>query len=155
MLEKLLTANRIKTGLTVAGWEELVEEVGAIMVAAGDIEQAYTGAMKEVIREMGPYCVIAPGVALLHARPGAGVNRLCIALASLDKGIEFGSVNDPVFLAFGLGAVDGESHIALLGQLAGLLQDKGRVQRLMEAKDVSDILALIKAPALKKRRSDF
>ncbi len=91
----------------------------------------------------------------MHARPGAGVNRLCIALASLDKGIEFGSVNDPVFLAFGLGAVDGESHIALLGQLAGLLQDKGRVQRLMEAKDVSDILALIKAPALKKRRSDF
>ncbi len=147
MLEKLLTVNRIKTGLVVADWEELVEEVGAIMVAAGDTKQTYTVAMKEVIREMGPYCVIAPGVALLHARPESGVNRLCIALAKLEVGIDFGSVNDPVFLAFGLGAVDGESHITLLAQVADLLQDKGRLERLMKAKDESDILAVIKHSA--------
>lgn len=147
MLEKLLTANRIKTGLVVADWEELVEKVGAIMVDAGDTEPTYTLAMKEVIREMGPYCVIAPGVALLHARPEAGVKRLCIALVKLKKGIDFGSINDPVFLAFGLGAVDGESHIALLARIADLLQDKEKVQRLREAKDESDILAIIKHSA--------
>lgn len=143
MLKKLLSSDRIKTGVVVSSWEELVDEVGAIMVAAGDIEPSYTEAMKDVVREIGTYCVIAPGVVLLHARPEDGVKRFCIALAKLDKGVNFGSANDPVFLAFGFGAVDHDSHLNLLTQIAQLLQDKDNVKQMMEAKDTQDILDTI------------
>lgn len=143
MLKKLLRSDRIKTGLVVSGWEELVDEVGAIMVAAGDVEVSYIGAMKKVVREIGTYCVIAPGVVLLHARPEDGVNRICIALAKLDKGVNFGCANDPVFLAFGFGATDHESHLTLLTQIARLLQNKTNVKLMMEAKDRQDILDTI------------
>lgn len=143
MLIELLSWDRIKTGVVVSSWEELVDEVGSIMIAAGDVQPSYVGAMKDVVREIGTYCVIAPGVVLLHARPEDGVNEISIALVKLDEGVNFGSINDPVFLAFGFGAVDHDSHLTLLTQVAQLLQDKNNINQLIEAKDRQTILEIV------------
>lgn len=143
MLKRILTADRIKTGIMVQGWEELVDVIGNLMVKAGDVYPSYTEEMKTVIKEIGTYCVIAPGVVLLHARPDAGVKRLCLALGTLTQGVNFGSVNDPVFLALGLGAIDHESHLSLLAQIAELLQDQALVKRVIDARDSQEVLALL------------
>jgi PTS system ascorbate-specific IIA component len=82
--------------------------------------------MKKVMNELGPYCVIAPGIALLHARPEDGVKKACLSLITLKKPVPFGhSTNDPVDVVFTLGARNKEDHIEALAELADyLLQEK-------------------------------
>jgi PTS system ascorbate-specific IIA component len=90
--------------------------------------------MQRVMDELGPYCVIAPGIALLHARPEDGVIRSCLGLVTLEKPVVFGhSTNDPVDLAFVLGALDKQNHIRALAQLAEYLSQETFLNGLREA----------------------
>lgn len=116
------------------------------MLDEGDISLSYVDAMKGAIEDLGPYSVVAPGIVLLHARPEDGVKRISLVMITLKKGINFGSENDPVFIAFGLGAVDHKSHIDLLQDLSILLQDEEIVTKLLafNEEEVSDVLTLIK-----------
>jgi len=142
-IEKALTRDRIKVGIVATDWRDLVDQVGAVMVAAGDIQPSYVEAMKKVIEEIGTYCVIAPGVVLLHARPEEGVERICLAVGTLQKGINFGCENDPVRLAIGLGAVDHEGHIELLRDVAELLSDGERLAKLLAAETEEQVLEVV------------
>ena len=69
MLNSYLTKDRIKLKINASNWQEVVSEVGEIMYKAGDIDATYIDAMRNAIEDLGPYPVIAPGIALLHARP--------------------------------------------------------------------------------------
>ena len=142
-IENALTKDRIKVGIVATDWRDLVDQVGEVMVAAGDVQPSYVEAMKKVIEEIGTYCVIAPGVVLLHARPEEGVNRVCLAIGTLQEGINFGCENDPVRLAIGLGAVDHEGHVELLRDVALLLSDKAQLTALLEAKTKEELLEVV------------
>lgn len=144
MIEKYLTEERIMLNLEVANWRELVDKVGKLMLDAGDIEPTYIKAMKNIIEEMGPYAVIAPGAVLLHARPESGVKRISFVMATLKEGINFGSKNDPVKLAIGLGALDHEGHIELLRDLSIFLQNKEKLFKIYEAKNKKEFIQIIK-----------
>ncbi len=144
MIEKYLTEDRIALNLEVSDWKDLVDKVGELMINVGDIEIGYVEAMKQVVEEMGPYAVIAPGVVLLHARPEAGVKRISFVMATLKNPVNFGSVNDPVWLATGLGALDHHGHVELLRDLSNFLQDKERLNQLSKAKDKNDFIRIVK-----------
>ncbi len=135
VLSDLVTPETVAARLVVASWEAAVDRVGALLVAAGKVETQYIPAMKRVLKEMGPYAVIAPGIVLLHARPEDGVVHPCLGLVTLSTPVPFGhSENDPVDLVFALGAVDKGSHIAALQQLAEMLGDEDVLRRLRLAR---------------------
>ena len=67
-------------------WEDAVRQAGALLEKAGAIAPAYTQAMVDMVREMGPYIVIMPGVALAHARPEGNVTRNSIAVVTCPAG---------------------------------------------------------------------
>ena len=76
---------------------------------------------------VGPYIVIAPGIALAHSRPSPAVLRAGISLVTLLEPVAFGHrENDPVRLVIGLAAVDEEGHITALSTLAEFLSDETR-----------------------------
>jgi PTS system ascorbate-specific IIA component len=102
--------------------------------------------MLAALEEFGPYIVIAPGVALAHARPSAAVRGVAFSVLTLEPPVAFGHAdNDPVRLVVGMAAPDDESHIEALRQLAELLGDDDRRERLMAAADAGEVLALIGA----------
>ena len=144
MIEEYLTEDRIALQLDVENWKELVDQVGDLMLKAGDIEETYIQAMKDVVEEMGPYAVIAPGVVLLHARPESGVKRISFVMATLKNGVNFGSANDPVTLAIGLGALDHEGHVELLRELAAFLQNKEKLLAIKKAKNKKEFIQIVK-----------
>lgn len=128
----------------VSSWDEAVRQVGRLLVEAGLIREEYIAAMARVLREMGPYAVIAPGTVLLHARPEDGVIRPCMGLMTLSTPVPFGhSQNDPVDLVFAFGAIDKTSHIAALQQLAQLLSNATALEGLRQAQDDIQLLAAI------------
>ena len=100
--------------------------------------------MLAALAEFGPYIVIAPGVALAHARPSPSVHRTAFSILTLDPPVEFGHAdNDPVRLVVGLAARDSDSHVEALRQMAELLGDDARRERLMAASEPGEVLRLI------------
>jgi mannitol/fructose-specific phosphotransferase system IIA component (Ntr-type) len=142
----MLTAETTRARVSVGSWQEAVRAATQLLVDAAAIEPRYGDAMAQVLRELGPYAVIAPGIVLLHARPEDGVRRPCLALLSLMEPVAFGhSVNDPVDLVVAFGAVDKEAHLDALQQLAQLLSDPFALAALRAADTDQALLDALRA----------
>jgi transcriptional antiterminator/mannitol/fructose-specific phosphotransferase system IIA component (Ntr-type) len=145
MLRNLLTENTISLGVSANTWEEAVRLSGNLMVKAGCVEPTFVDAMVEFVKTNGPYVVIAPGIAIPHARPEDGVKKMCISLITLDNPVEFGSEdNDPVDLVIGLAAIDNSSHLDALAELIEILGDNQKQCIIRNAKSVEEIMVLFK-----------
>jgi PTS system ascorbate-specific IIA component len=124
--------------------EAAVRRSGELLTAGGRVDPEYTDAMVAALEEFGPYIVLAPGVALAHARPTPAVHDVAFSVLTLEPPVAFGHPeNDPVRLLVGMAAPDDESHIEALRQLAALLGDDARRERLMAATTAQEVLALI------------
>jgi mannitol operon transcriptional antiterminator len=140
----LLNEKTIRLNAEAADWPESVRLAGALLVDIDAVSPSYVDAMIGVVEELGPYMVVAPGIALAHARPEDGVKRVCISLLRLASPVEFGSeANDPVDLVFAFGAVDKNAHIEVLKDLATFLQHEEAVMALRRCKNASEVAQLI------------
>jgi mannitol/fructose-specific phosphotransferase system IIA component (Ntr-type) len=135
-------------GATANDWEQVVEIAGQLLLETNAIHSRYIEAMKEAIWQYGPYVVFTPGVALLHARPEDGVNRICLSLVTLDPPVPFGhAYNDPVSLAIVLGAIDNHSHLKALAQLANLLSDPHKIEQIRTATSKAGVIRILSQDA--------
>ena len=93
---------------------------------------------------IGPYYVVGPGIAMPHARPEEGANKLSLALTLIPSGVNFDAdENDPVKLLIVLAATDSTSHIESISQLAKLFDNEKDIQAILTAKTTQDILSVI------------
>ena len=96
--------------------------------------------MIQAFEELGPYMVIAPGIALAHGRPSEAVLATGLSLVTLSTPVVFGSPNnDPVSLVIGLAAVDHDSHIDLMAALSELLMSDDSVNFLASATNEGEV----------------
>ena len=127
--------------------ESAVRRSGELLTVSGRVDPAYTAQMLDALAEFGPYIVLAPGVALAHARPSAAVHGVAFSILTLCPPVAFGhAANDPVQLVVGMAAPDDASHIEALRQLAGLLEADDTREGLMRATEVAEVLALLQVP---------
>jgi mannitol/fructose-specific phosphotransferase system IIA component (Ntr-type) len=97
--------------------------------------------------------VIAPHIAMPHARPQGYVNRVCMSIVHLKNPVCFGHKEyDPVKLVFCLGAVDDCSHHLALNDLLALLEDKAALNSVLNAENAEDILLAVKYVICRQRR---
>ena len=144
MIEKLLTEEVIEVNVKVENWEEAVTRAGKLLLDNEKIEARYIVAMLETVKDMGPYIVMAPGIAMPHGRPDAGVKELGVAVISLEKGVNFGSEEfDPVKLVFAICAKENKSHIELLQDLSLILDDEELIEEVYNCKSKRDLLNVI------------
>ncbi len=144
MVLDLLSLEMIQIISDSPSWEESCQIVGKMLVDAGKVEERYVQAMLDYVHKFGPYIVIAPGIALFHARPEDGAKEMGLSLAVAEKGIVFNAGDkDPVQLIFALAAVDSDSHLTALGEIATLLQNEQAVAGLISAKDRAAALKVI------------
>jgi PTS system ascorbate-specific IIA component len=130
----------IKIQQVVTSWRESFEVAGAGLVDSKRTVPAYTQEMIQAFEELGPYMVIAPGIALAHGRPSESVIETGLSLVTLATPIEFGSEsNDPVSLVLGLAAIDHDSHIDLMAALSELLMNEEKVTLLRNATKEAEV----------------
>ena len=135
--------NSIRVLAAALDREHAIELAGELLVSSGRVTPEYTTAMVEVLETHGPYFVIAPGIALAHAKPDESVISTGLSLVTLAEPIAFGNeANDPVKLVFGLCAIDHDSHIQMLAELSDLLSDNETVNILLNAGDTEHIRSL-------------
>lgn len=112
-----MTAARFR--VAADDWRAAVRAACEPLVDAGAAEPRYVDRCIATVEELGPYMVVAPGVALAHARPEDGALALGLAVATLQNAVEFGhEENDPVDVVFAFGSPDRDKHVGLLGALA-------------------------------------
>lgn len=142
-LNELLIPETISLHVRVIDPMSVVQAAGALLVASGGAEERYIDAMQQSLRTNGPYMVIVPGVALLHARPQDGARRLCMSLVTLDPPIAFGNEdNDPVHLAFAFGAIDQQEHLEALSSLARFLADQEALAVVRSSSSIEEIMTI-------------
>ena len=144
MTGPFLTRETVSLNVDASNWESAVRAVGDVMQKQGLVESRYIDSMVNVVKELGPYIVLAPGIALAHARPEDGALATGIGLVTLREPVAFGSVaNDPVKIVIGLASTDNTSHIGLLKQICEFLEEDANVSILRNATDGEAVVALI------------
>jgi PTS system ascorbate-specific IIA component len=110
--------------LEAADWAAAVDAAAQLLVEAGAATPAYAARGGENLREQGPYVVLAPGLALAHARPEDGARALALSVVTLDPPVAFGHpTNDPVSVVLAFASPDRNAHVGLLAALARRLAD--------------------------------
>ena len=144
MLKDLITQENIQIKVEAKNWEDAVYKGAKPLLDKGCITKKYIDAIMNKVKEIGPYIVISPGVALPHARPEDGVKKLSMSIMTLKNPVEFGNKdNDPVKLLITLAAVDNEIHLKALSQLMGLLNNSGDIKRIFKAEDKHEVLKIL------------
>ena len=144
LLQDLLSEDSVSFHYPAETWEDVIRHGGQLMVDAGFTEPTYTEAMIDVVRDMGPYIVLAPGLAMPHARPEMGAKQVGTALVTLEKPIDFGSPeNDPVSVAVFLCAPNKEEHIQLLTDIATLFEDEEFLDAAVNFESIEDVQSFL------------
>lgn len=135
MITNFIKEEHIRVGVHADTWQEAVQASGQVLLEANAIESRYIDAMINKVIELGNYIVIAPGIAMPHARPEDGAKKTAITLITLDQGVSFGhEKNDPVKLIVGLSAVDNKLHLEALAALMELLGNDKKLQGILNSK---------------------
>src|SRR5450432_1969919 len=138
-----LPAEAIALRVPVDDWQGAVRAAAAALTAAGIAQPSYADEMIRMIEEHGPYVVIAPGLALAHARPGPEVLRDGISVVTLATPIYFGHpYNDPVSVVLALAVDSPDAHVALVAELANLFNDSTAITDLAAATTVEEVQRL-------------
>lgn len=144
MLKEILTKELVKFQAELETPEEAIRLAGNMLVKAGKVEKDYVEAMINTYHDLGPYIVLAPGIAMPHSRPGNTVKEPCISFVQLKSPINFNHPdNDPVQLIFALGGRDASSHISMLKELSTLLSNHHNIGKLKRVKNYDDFLKII------------
>ena len=143
MLHELITADKIQIADSVANWEESIALVAKPLVEQNIIEPTYIDAIIENVKNLGPYIVIGPEIAIPHARPEAGVNQVGMSLLKLQNPVQFSEDGSkPVTLLICIAAIDNSTHLKALSQLTRILSDKEAFAALKSMNNIEDIVAL-------------
>ncbi|EHT99403.1 putative PTS system IIA component [Pantoea stewartii subsp. stewartii DC283] len=121
-LTQWLNAEKIQYIERVSDWKEAIQVTGNPLCREGAISQDYIDTIVRLKEETGPYFVIAPRIAMPHARPEQGAKKLGLSVVKLATPVNFDAdENDPVDILFMFSAPDSNSHIEMISQLAEVL----------------------------------
>lgn len=139
-----LTEAGIVLSAEAADWRAAVRVAGGALVTMGAARDGYSDEMIRMIEEHGPYVVIAPGLALAHARPGPDVLADGLAVVTLKQPVPFGHPhNDPVRVVLGLAILRVETHLASVAAIANIFNDSDTVSALAAATTPAEVLQIM------------
>ncbi len=142
-MASLIKKEHIHFAKHVVDYREAVTLAANPLLKDGVIEPRYVQKMIWAISNLGPYMVILPKVAFVHAGTEDGVNRNGISCLHLSSSVLFGEKRvSEVSVIFVIASVYKED--AGLLKLVSILESEDNLNRLLQANDVNDILGLIK-----------
>ena len=110
------------------------------------MESRYIDGIIDNAKEFGPYFVICPDLALLHARPDQGVLKRQLAVTVLREPIRFKEEGPDVRVLVTLAATDADGHIEVMRRLATMFCDPDNITKIAEAPSADEIYDYFTAP---------
>lgn len=142
--EQYLPDSAFALDVAASDWRDAIRLAGDGLIAAGFTTSEYTQEMIETVEKMGPYIVIAPGLALAHSRPSEAVRRTGLSWVRLTTPVEFGNKgNDPVSLVIGLAGRSEAEHVDVMSALASSLANPDKRRQLDTAEKPEKIREIL------------
>lgn len=141
MKREILAVEAIALQVEAGNWKDAIRQAGQLLINIGKIESSYIEAIIRNIQELGPYILIAPNVALPHARPEDGVIEEGISVLTLNHPVAFDEKR-PFQIVICLAAVDHNLHIDMLQRIAEILGNEKFVNRLLTTNSVEEVYNL-------------
>ncbi len=146
MLKEVLTEKFVDTDLEVKTWQETARKGCDLLEAEELITPDFYQSILDVIEKYGPYMILVPKVCFFHGVPGPNVRRQCLSLVTLKEPVYFKEYdNQEIRCAFVFGAVDKDSHMQMIMELAKLLQDEEFIHMITNNAGKKEILEKISA----------
>lgn len=144
MIQDILKDGNILINEQKLDWREAIAYSASSLLKSGVIDENYIKSMIHSVEEFGPYIVMAPHMALAHARPEDGVNELGFSVSIFKYPVSFGNEDEQqVSVIFCLSAVDSYSHLNIMKSLINLIRSTDKIEKLSKAiskEEVKNIL---------------
>ncbi|MBA1353675.1 PTS sugar transporter subunit IIA [Staphylococcus cohnii] len=144
MTLEILSSDKVQVLEQVESWREAINIAASPLQEQGYFQQAYIDDMIHSVEKLGPYIVIAPEIAIAHARPNNNVKKIGLSLLKLNQHINFSEEGHYASLVFVLSAIDNEGHLEVLRNLARTLGNQQTVNNLLNAQTSSEIINIFK-----------
>lgn len=138
-MQNMLKKENVRILSEVTDWQEAVQVSINPLIEGGYVEPRYVDGVIENTAKYGPYYVLAPDLALIHARAEQGVISRQLAVTLLRKPIRFSDTGYDVRLLIALAAEDPQSHTQCLKRLAAIFGDEEMMARIVEAQSCEEL----------------
>lgn len=126
-------------------WELAIKRGVSLLVKQGITTNQLADEIIKSTKNLGPYYVLMPYVALAHTSPGEYNKKIGISLVVYKEPISFSEKeHHQVKLLFTLSAKDGDSHMDLLAKFAEVMSKKSIVNYIIEENNIEKIYETIK-----------
>lgn len=138
----LVDPTAVQVGVSCMRWHEAIRLAACPLLRYGLIDKHYVDQMVAAVENYGPYMVLTPGVAYVHAGVDDGIKRNCIAVLVLNEPIDFGPSGESkrIRVVVVLGIRDKEQSELL--NLASIFERGESIRTFERCTDVESILAL-------------
>ena len=143
LLDSLKENNSVILKKEAETWEEAIKVCMQPLLDKGTIEQEYVDAIIERTKELGPFYILAPGLAMPHERPEKGVNKDCFSFVTLKEPVTFPDGQE-VDILIGLAATSTDIHNGeAIPQIVTLFDDEDAFDKIRGAQTNEDIYKIM------------
>ncbi|WBW96439.1 PTS sugar transporter subunit IIA [Oceanirhabdus sp. W0125-5] len=138
-----LTKEFIQFKNKVNSWEESIIEAAMPLLEKEYINKEYVEAMIDSVNKYGPYIIIAPQIALPHARPDRGAKKAGFSIMKLEEPVAFSHEEEhKVKLLIVLSCEDDSTHIEILQGIVEILSDEEKKKSILLAETAESVLEI-------------
>ena len=141
MLEQAF-CNRIAVVDRAADWKDAIRLSVEPLIADRLAEPRYLDGIYQNIAKNGDYIIIAPGLAIPHARPETGAKGTGFSMIKLNQPVQFSS-GEEVGLLVALVAADADAHLDMLSELTDLFVDDSVMEHIHQAKTTKELQEIL------------
>lgn len=145
LLSELLTPDKIHFTEKELSWQEAITLSAKPLVEQGYITPEYTEAMIKRVTELGAFIHIGKGIAIPHARPEDGVQKLGMSFLKVRKPVLLlDDEKHSIDLFICLVMIDNTLHLKALSELTSFLVDDKTLKQFKQANTAEDIIKMMK-----------
>lgn len=142
MANAMFSENNIQVIAQAPNWLAAVQQASQPLLETKVITEQYVTNMIASVKQNGPYMVLADYFALMHARPGVGVNKMGMSLLISKEPVDL--VGKPVKIFLIMAAMDNTSHLKSLQKIMSVFMDDQAYQTILSG-DKEQIIKLFQS----------
>lgn len=143
-MESLVKKEFVQITDSVKDWQSAVELSLQPLLDAHYIEAGYLQAIYDATAQYGPYYVLAPKIAMPHAKPEDGVVQKGIGLLLVKEPFKFSEDSFEVQLVISLAPSDSQTHLDSLVKLSEMLDDSSLLDQILNASSSEELYEFFK-----------
>lgn len=143
-LAALIPLEHIVITSKINSWREAIEAASQPLLKNGYITKDYIEKMILLHDVEQPYIVYGSDIALPHATPEDGVNKLSMSLLKIDQGVKL-SKTQTIRLVIVLAPIDKNRHLRALIQLSELSESPEIIEKIAKAQTAEEVHICLKS----------